>query len=160
MRAVSTGREGGGRPRGLSRPSGEMADQLLQGLLAGPAGAREELIFSLRFRVNQTEPDATAFYDGEWQVVDTRFGRAGCPAALSKKFPSLNQWAKAVKGRPVSVKPYIYFQGKSLREWENPKGAGAARPRQGSDGPSAKASKGGSPSWRGYCSRRARSGTR
>ena len=42
-----------------------MADQLLQGLLAGPAGAREELIFSLRFSVNQTEPDATAFYDGE-----------------------------------------------------------------------------------------------
>ena len=104
MRAVSTGREGGGRPRGLSRPSGEMADQLLQGLLAGPAGAREELIFSLRFSVNQSEPDATAFYDSEWQVVDTRFGRAGCPAALSKKFPSLNQWAKAVKGRPVSVK--------------------------------------------------------
>ena len=34
------------------------------------------------------------------------------------EFHSLSDWAHAVRGRPVSVKPYVIFKGRSLREYE------------------------------------------
>jgi hypothetical protein len=54
-------------------------------------------------------PDARAYYDKKGMVRDANSG---------KIYPSLSQWAKAVKGRQVSVKPVIFYNNLSLREYE------------------------------------------
>ncbi|MFN9903881.1 MAG: hypothetical protein ACK55Z_34920, partial [bacterium] len=41
-------------------------------------------------------------------------------------FASLNAWAAAIKGRPVSVKPVIYHRSKSLRQYEKEAALAAA----------------------------------
>lgn len=66
-------------------------------------------IFEFRSSQDNPEPDATASYDDKGMIVDAR---------TKVQYSSLAQWAKSVKGRAVSVKPYIFYRNKSLRQHE------------------------------------------
>ena len=52
-----------------------------------------------------------------WLIVLAGCGTAECPTNI-KEFSSVNAWAAACKGRAVSVKPFIFFKGVSLRKYE------------------------------------------
>jgi len=82
-------------------------------------------VFEFRSSQDISQPDATASYDENGFIVDCRD---------KTRFPSLAQWAKAIKGRSVSVKPYIYYLNKSLRQHEEVfSGAGVSTPQGSQD---------------------------
>ena len=90
------------------------SDLLLRSLMdtadAEASATEKWQFFEFRSRQDQIEPEATARYDDSDMIVDEE--------RLPERFPSLAQWAKAIKGRAVSVKPCVFFKGKSLRKHE------------------------------------------
>jgi hypothetical protein len=95
----------------------EKAYQNADGKLAGD----EWKYFEFRSSIVSGVVDNRACFDDDGWVFDE--------AVWPHKFDSLAQWAKAIKKRTVSVKPVIFFQGRSLREYENGAGLGAAGDR-------------------------------
>ena len=85
----------------------EKAYQNADGKLAGD----EWKYFEFRSSTVSGVVDSRACFDDDGWVFDE--------ALRPHKFDSLAQWAKAIKKRTVSVKPVIFFQGRSLREYEN-----------------------------------------
>ena len=76
------------------------------------AGAEERergKIFEFRSTVGQGGAEGRGRYDEGGMIVDVD---------RQRRYPSLAQWAMAIKGRAVSVKPCIYWRGKSLRQHE------------------------------------------
>ena len=88
--------------------------------------------FELRSSASAADAIVTGCLDAEGMIRDVRGG----------VFHSLNQWAKVIQGRPVSVKPVIFYLNKSLRQHESDAqcmapsgvGPGAARTSVGSPG--------------------------
>ena len=81
------------------------ADALLASLVRADGGCPE---FHLRF--------------GGRLVSSARYSSGTYGSILARgfdaEFHSLSDWAHAVRGRPVSVKPYVIYKGRSLREHE------------------------------------------
>jgi hypothetical protein len=123
--------EGGKEPRERESPSDILLKTLIRSFSSQSSrkpqeaedigdGARQ--LFEFRSWHDQPEPDARARYDAFGMIVDE--------TRLPLTFPSLAQWAKAIKGRAVSVKPYIFFRGKNLRQHEADLAAKKTEPRR------------------------------
>jgi len=99
--------------------------------------AKDYDVFQFQFSTTaDSEIIAQARYNEHNMLVDLRLGEPGCPAKINQEFSSLNAWALACKGRAVSVKPYIFFQGLSLRAHEDR--ALAINPKSPKSAPSSK----------------------
>ena len=104
VQVEKTGEEEGLKPDSMSKNHCDSpSDALLKTLIkCGSGGAGKWPIFEFRSMQGQAEPEATARYDDSGMIIDEK--------RLPRRFPSLAQWAKAIKGRAVSVKPCVYFK--------------------------------------------------
>ena len=102
VQVEKTGEEGGLKPDSMSKNHCDSpSDALLKTLIKCGSGGAEKF-FEFRSMQGQAEPEATARYDDSGMIIDEK--------RLPRRFPSLAQWAKAIKGRAVSVKPCVYFK--------------------------------------------------
>ena len=81
------------------------ADALLASLVRADGGCPE---FHLRFGGRLVS--SARYSSGTYGSI--------LPRGVDAEFHSLSDWAHAVRGRPVSVKPYVIYKGRSLREHE------------------------------------------
>ena len=104
-------------PRNVARTDSS-ADTLLKNVIEqrfnkhfryGGGCDSEWKFFEFRSSKNASAADSRAYYDDEGMVYDPKF---------DETFIGVNPWAQKILKRQVSVKPVIYYNGKSIREYE------------------------------------------
>ena len=109
------------RIKRLRKETRRSADTQLKDLIEkahGEDAGAQSKFFEYRSHKRAEKMDARASYNEEGQVCDESGGR----------FQTLAQWGKAIQKRRVSVKPVIYYQGRSLRQYDEEAAAAVPTP--------------------------------
>jgi hypothetical protein len=125
------------KPLKIPRNKDPSADTLLKNLIEktylefmikGKGSEKNWKYFEFRGSKLASLPDARAYFDEDGKIVDSE--------VPPHSFAGLNSWARAIKKRDVSVKPVIFYQGMSLRQYEEAAAAAAALSTENWRGPS------------------------
>jgi hypothetical protein len=118
--AGAPGAAGAAPSRGKPGPADVLLRRMIEEARTASAGGADDM-------------DMFEYRDGS-RVFRARYGADGSITGMPDTgqdtggggFASLNAWAAAIKGRPVSVKPVIYHRSKSLRQYEKEAALAAA----------------------------------